>query len=131
MKKCKKEQQLGMHPSTAYGRLRKNLMFNMVQLLEMDWCFQCGAQIEAKEELSVEHMVPWQNSEDPLGLFFDMANITFSHKDCNSKAARKPKGKPCPSTTAYRKGCRCEGCRKAVRDYKKTLRKNTKLKKSS
>tara|TARA_Y100001973_G_C5162294_1_gene314205 strand:- start:351 stop:905 length:555 start_codon:yes stop_codon:yes gene_type:complete len=125
MKKCKKTEQLGISPSTAYNRLKKNLMFSMAQLLDMDWCFQCGAKIESKEELSVEHMVPWQNSENPVELFYDITNIAFSHRGCNSGASRGRNriSKPCPSTTAYRRGCRCEGCRKAQSDYRKSLKR--------
>tara|TARA_R110002167_G_scaffold90566_4_gene243995 strand:+ start:573 stop:965 length:393 start_codon:yes stop_codon:yes gene_type:complete len=121
MKKCKKTEQLGMSPSTAYNRLKKDLMFQMAQLLEMDWCFQCGSKIELKEEISVEHMVPWQDSENPQELFYDMSNIAFSHRSCNAGAARRAEKKPCPSTTAYRNGCRCDGCRKANTDYRRNL----------
>lgn len=129
MKNCKKTEQLGVNPSTAYNRLKKNIMFNMAQLLEMDWCFQCGTQILRKEDLSVEHMTPWQNSEDPKELFYDMTNIAFSHLLCNTSASRGSSiRKPCPSPAAYRRGCRCDGCILSNSEYRKLLRENSKLK---
>ena len=66
--------------------------------------------------MSIDHKTPWLHSEDPRGLFFDIDNIAFSHKSCNYSAARNRKGKPCPSLTAYRKGCRCDDCKKLKSD---------------
>lgn len=119
---CRKTEQLGINPSTAYNRLKKKLMFQMVQLLDMDWCFQCGAQIETEEELSVEHTIPWLDSENPREVFFDTSNILFSHRSCNCSAARRPTFIPCPSSSAYGRGCRCDGCRTAQSKYRKNLR---------
>jgi hypothetical protein len=85
--------QLGMHPSTATSRLRKMLMFNFAQKLDLDICFQCGEKIKTVEELSVEHKVSWIHAEDPVKLFFDLDNIAFSHLKCNMGAARKPNKK--------------------------------------
>ncbi len=90
---CKKKEQLGMNPSTASGRLNKNLLFMFVKKCEMDVCHQCGKKIDCVEELSIEHKTPWLDSEDPVKLFFDLDNIAFSHKSCNYSAARKPNQK--------------------------------------
>ena len=108
-----------MDPGTASNRLKKTLLFEFAKRLDMHWCFQCGAEIEDCDKFTVEHKTPWLHSEDPKGLFFDIDNIAFSHKSCNYRAARGNIGKPCPSTTAYRKGCRCDGCKKSNRDYRK------------
>jgi hypothetical protein len=86
---CKKKEQLGMNPSTAQHRLKKNLMFSLVQRLGEDICFQCHEKIETVEELSVEHKIPWLDSEEPLSLFFDLENISFSHLACNCRAGRR------------------------------------------
>ena len=43
-----------------------------------------------RDNFSVEHVTPWLDSEDPVGLFFDLKNISFSHRNCNSSAARRP-----------------------------------------
>lgn len=88
--KKKKAKQLGMNPSTAGGRLRKTIIFNFAQKLNLDICFQCGEKIGSIEEFSIEHKIPWLNSETPVDLFFNLDNIAFSHLSCNCKAARKP-----------------------------------------
>ena len=110
-----KKKQLGMDPSTASNRLVKALLFSLGKKLDMQWCFHCGAQIDGYRDMSIEHKVPWLHSEDPADLYFDLDNIAFSHKSCNYAAARKNKPKPCPSTTAYRNGCRCNDCRELKR----------------
>ena len=86
--KEKKQLQLGMNPSTAQHALKKQLMFYLAQQCGMDDCFQCGGKIENKEDLSVEHKIPWLDSEDPKALFFDLDNVAFSHLTCNVKARR-------------------------------------------
>jgi len=108
-----------MDPGTASNRLKKNLLFEFSKRLDMHWCYQCGAEIESCDDFTVEHKTPWLHSEDPKGLFFDIENIAFSHKSCNYSARRIKKAKPCPSTTAYRYGCRCEGCKKAQSESRK------------
>ena len=120
--KDEKAKQLGINPSTASNRLKKHLMYTLAVKLDMHWCFQCGAEIESYKDMSIEHKTPWLHSEDPKGLFFDIDNIAFSHKACNYLASRPRKSAPCPSTTSYKKGCRCEGCKKANSDYKKELK---------
>lgn len=123
MKSYNKEKQLGMNPGTASNRLLKQLLFSFGDRLGMQWCFQCAAKIESVADMSIEHKVPWLHSEDPVGLYFDLDNIAFSHKSCNYAASRpKMSKKPCPSPASYRRGCRCEGCKKAVKDYRKELR---------
>ena len=59
------------------------------------------------------------NSFSNKELFFDLENIAFSHASCNYAASRARKAKPCPSVTAYRNGCRCEGCLEAKREYRR------------
>lgn len=78
---------LGLNFSTASQRLRKLIMFDLVQHLELDQCFQCGGKIEDVDDLSVEHKEPWQGADDPKAAFFDLNNIAFSHLRCNSGAA--------------------------------------------
>ena len=56
-------------------------------------------------------------------LFYDLENIAFSHASCNYKASRGRIGKPCPSLTAYRNGCRCDECKKVKSKYSKEKRK--------
>ena len=85
----KKVEQLGMPFGTASGILKKSIMFSMMQLLELDMCFQCGMKIESVNDLSIEHKIPWLDSENPKELFFSLDNIAFSHLKCNVGAVRK------------------------------------------
>ena len=70
----KKEQQLGMNPGTAANQLRKIILFDFVKINHLDICFHCNDIIKSENELSIEHKVPWLDSEDPKGLFFSLEN---------------------------------------------------------
>jgi len=78
-----------MNISTAQNRLRKQLLFKLVQESGKDICYQCGLKIEYEKDLSIEHKIAWMRSEDPKALFFDYENIAYSHLSCNVKAAIK------------------------------------------
>ncbi len=84
----KKQQQLGMNPSTASGRLTRDLLFKFASKAG-EVCFHCRQPLD-RETFSVEHKLPWLDSDDPKGRFFNLDNIAFSHQACNYKAARKP-----------------------------------------
>ncbi len=110
----KKKLQLKIDPGTAANRLKKELLFKYIRKAGDNYCFQCGAEIETSDELSVEHKIPWLDSKDPIELFFNLENIAFSHLDCNVKAARPKKSKDEHGAQyRYQKGCRCEECKKA------------------
>lgn len=81
--------QLGVDYSTASGRLKKIIFFSYIQRCNDDICFRCGRKIESVEEFSLDHKLAWMDSDDPVGLFFDVSNIAFSHLKCNSDARRK------------------------------------------
>lgn len=86
----KQNVQLGMPYGTACNKLRKSLLFSLIKELNKNVCYQCGKIIESEDELSIEHKIPFIDSEDPKKLFFDLSNIAFSHLKCNIKAARRP-----------------------------------------
>lgn len=86
----KKQNQLGMNPSTASGRLVKDLLFHYVKDVP---CFRCGEPL-TRDTFSIEHKVPWLDSDNPVELFFDLQNISFSHLRCNVKVARKERSSP-------------------------------------
>ena len=88
MSKQKKTEQLGMSVSTANGRLVKDLLFKLA-IDAGHKCHRCG-DVLTRDTFSIEHKVPWLDSENPLGLYFDLDNIAFSHLSCNSGAARRP-----------------------------------------
>ena len=75
-----------MNHSTAQHRLRKKIFFMLIQRLKLDTCFQCKNLIVEIDDLSVEHKKPWLDED--IRLFWDMGNIAFSHRSCNSLAAR-------------------------------------------
>ena len=83
----RKAEQLGMPYGTACGRLRKLVLFQLLQRLGEAICFQCGEPISAVGDLSMEHKKPWLDS-DPA-LFWDLDNIAFSHVRCNCGAHRR------------------------------------------
>lgn len=85
----KKYDKLGMPYGTANGRLKKNIMFDLVCKLRLNLCFHCKMEITNVDQFSVEHKIPWLNSDAPLELFFDLNNIAFSHLFCNVEAAAK------------------------------------------
>lgn len=99
-----KAAQLGMPIGTAMGRLRKMIMFQFVQKAGMDNCFRCGKKIETVHELSVEHKKTWLHSSDPVGLFFDLGNISFSHLKCNVKDGASHRKRPNRIPTSGYKG---------------------------
>ena len=118
----KKADQLGMPIGTASAKLRKTVIFNLLKELNRNICFQCGLEIESEKDLSIEHKIPYLDSEDPVKLFFDLENIAFSHLRCNIGAARQTKESTHPSVSAYRRGCRCDECKDVERIRRKGQR---------
>ena len=128
MSKDKKNKQLGINFSTAQHRLRKKLFFMLVRRLKLDTCYRCKHLIVESDDLSIDHKKPWLDNDTRL--FWDLGNIAFSHKSCNSSAARfNTKGGRkkfekrignrqgedghYPSRTWYDRGCRCDECKYA------------------
>jgi hypothetical protein len=79
-----------MSTGKANAILLRSLLFKLACDTEMHFCYRCGAQIMTVAEMSIEHKTPWQDSDDPVELFFDLDNIGFSHRACNYRAARRP-----------------------------------------
>jgi hypothetical protein len=74
-------QQLGMSHGAAASRLRKNILFSLLKELNKNACSKCLLLIESVDDLSIEHIKPWENRS--ADLFWDLDNIAFSHSDCN------------------------------------------------
>jgi hypothetical protein len=72
---------LGMPHGTAANRLRKMVMFHLLQKHGENICFQCAEKIETVDELSIEHKLPWEGVN--VELFWSLDNIAFSHRRCN------------------------------------------------
>jgi hypothetical protein len=83
----KKHDQLGMPLGTAAQRLRKIVLFSVLERHRENICFQCGEKIESSRELSIEHKKPWLNVSPDL--FWDLDNIAFSHLSCNCAAGSR------------------------------------------
>lgn len=115
----KKSSQLGMNVSTASGRLVKDILWSLIKETNRDICCKCGKAMK-RDDFSIEHLTPWLHSENPLALFFDLNNISFSHRKCNSSDRRVTNRALCGTPSKYRSGCRCEDCTKASRDYKRS-----------
>jgi hypothetical protein len=109
----KKQEQLGMNPSTAQHRLLKDILWDLIVKTNQDTCCKCGCKM-TRETFSIEHLVPWLDSNNPTERFFDLENIAFSHKSCNYADARKTYAK-CGTYARYSgHNCRCEPCREAA-----------------
>lgn len=112
-----------MPHGTANARLRKAIIFKLLKDAKLNFCFQCSAEIDKIETLSIEHKIPYLDSHDPKKLFFDLDNIAFSHLKCNIDARRIPEkivdkddfrvkhGR----STYERRGCRCDICKEDKR----------------
>ena len=105
--------QLGIPHGTANGRLRKIVLFELLKRHNENICFQCGKFIENVEEFSVEHKVPWLDSENPTKLFFDIDNIAFSHLRCNIVAAKRTVSPHGTQGRYQNHKCRCLLCKEA------------------
>ena len=111
-----------MNPSTAQARLLRDLLFNFA-INSGHKCFRCGERLDRKT-FSIEHIEDWLDSDDPIGKFFDVDNIAYSHLRCNVGASRTVSGQVrkhgLKRYNTY--GCRCEICKAAKSKYNK-LRK--------
>jgi hypothetical protein len=88
--------QLGMPRGTASNRLRKMVLFDVLKRHKENICVRCKSDIESVEELSIEHVKPWEHED--TALFWDLTNIAFSHLRCNCAAARRTHaGRPAPN----------------------------------
>ena len=74
----RKAETLGMSPGTAMSRLRKMILFQLVQRVGEDTCYRCGKKIESVEELSIEHKEQWIG-KDPqfFGIYQKSRSRTF------------------------------------------------------
>jgi|SRR6516164_956094 len=87
----KKMMQLGVPIGTATHRLRKLLLFHLARELRINCCHRCKEMIESPEDLGIDHKEPWLDISAEL--FWDLSNVAFSHKVCNSRARRSLVGR--------------------------------------
>jgi hypothetical protein len=77
----KKDATLGMPHGTAAGRLRKMLLFDCLKRHGENVCVRCHEYILRIEELSIEHIKPWEGISAEL--FWSLENVAYSHLRCN------------------------------------------------
>lgn len=83
----KKANQLGMKPGAARHKLVKMIIFDMATKLGLNKCYRCGELIKSCDDLSIDHKIAWLDND--INLYWDLNNITFSHKPCNSRSTRR------------------------------------------
>lgn len=81
---------LGMPHGTAMAKLRKNILFHQLKKHNENVCFRCQKQIITADELSVDHIEPWESLS--VELFWSLENIAFSHRKCNRPHRNKGGG---------------------------------------
>ena len=133
-----KNRLLGMPYGTATGRLRKMILFDLLRQFDFDHCFRCDQQIASIDDLSIEHITPWQGADDPKVAFFDLENIAFSHLRCNIQAsepanAKKdhcPKGHPYDDQNTVIRPNGQRGCLQCHRDSSNAWQKRNRRRRS-
>ena len=91
----RKAEQLGMNPGTASVRLVRDMLFKLMADSDLDTCNICREKL-TRDTFSLGHNKPWLDSGDAIDLFFDLSNVSFRHKNCNSGASRNPSEMPNP-----------------------------------
>jgi len=99
---------LGMPHGTASNRLRKMILFHLLQKHGENVCFKCAEKIETADQLSIEHKQPWEGVS--VELFWSLDNIAFSHLRCNRNHRYQGGGarlrKVGPAGTAWCRRCK-------------------------
>ena len=142
MSNRKAAETLGMPQGTASNRLRKMLLFRQLKKHGENVCVRCEQPIEQVEDLSVEHIQPWEGRS--ADLFWDLDNVAFSHLKCNVRhggtpVIPRPLGQEwCSNCKSFKsiiefdkcstnprgvdRGCKtCKSKRNALRDRRKIL----------
>jgi HNH endonuclease len=85
-----KAETLGMPFGTANGKLRKMILFDLLKRHNENVCVRCHEPILLIEDLSIEHIKPWEGISAEL--FWDLNNIAFSHLKCNRPCVYRSSG---------------------------------------
>ena len=125
----KRAELLGKPFGTASAILRKSLLYELAKKLSMLSCYRCGSDIKGVDEFSIEHKTAWMSSEDPVATFYDVDNIAFSHRSCNSAAAARPnrvyKDKKERSRAAFKRYYANDASRDKFLEKKRTRYRNS------
>src|ERR1700688_1955052 len=74
------------------GSRSESIMFDLARRCGMATCYRCKREIETCAEFSIGHKNGWQLTDDPVGNFFSLENIGFSHLQCNIEATTETRG---------------------------------------
>lgn len=66
------------------------ILFSLLREMKRNVCYRCRRAITRADDLTMDHKIPWLDSDRPKHLFFRLSNVAFSHHRCNSGHARKP-----------------------------------------
>ena len=102
----KKSQQLKRSYSTARVKLQKMLLFEFTKRLKLNFYCRCKKEITEINDFTMDHIKPWLNSEDPIGLFCDINNVLFSHLSCNCGCTSMPHRKNKIGNMYWCSGCK-------------------------
>ena len=81
--KQKYEKQLGMTLGKARNVLYAKMLLHYAKESGNDFCSKCNQPIDLPSEVSLDHIIPWRNSEQATELYFDINNVSLAHKKCN------------------------------------------------
>lgn len=115
----KKSATLGMPHGTATGRLRKMVLFHLLKKHSENICVRCNKEIENVDDLSLEHIKPWEGIS--ADLFWDLNNISFSHIFCNRPHRLHGNKKFTSEGTAWCSGHQAE---LSIEEFQKCARKD-------
>jgi len=94
----RKAKLLGRPFGTANKKLRKSILFMLIKKINKNICYKCNKKIENMSNLAIKHKDNWMSTKNPIESFYDLNNIIFSHRKCdtfessrNTKKIRYPK----------------------------------------
>ena len=96
-----KNRQLGCSYASANTKLTRMILFDLSKKFGLDICFRCGLHIASFKEFSIDHKQPWLYVS--VSLFWDLNNIAFSHRKCNTSVRRSRKRVWVPKSDAFMK----------------------------
>jgi hypothetical protein len=100
----KRAVQLGMSFGKARNILINMIFLNLAKKCGESACFKCGKEISFANEISIEHKKRWLDVSPDL--FWDLENIAFSHRKCNTPDRTGGTRKICPPGTSWCGKCK-------------------------
>lgn len=93
----RQHQQLGLNTRTASHKLNKMILVSLLYETGRCTCLRCNTPL-ATDNVSIEHVEEWLDASDPVERFFNLDNIEFVCKSCNSIYHRTKSEMEDPST---------------------------------